>query len=833
VVRKPCANTLVNQGNTIQGQGNILNLSNFTNQATVNANVSGGMLNIFVPTTNTGTLEATGGGILNIAGSTVTNTGATISTDSTSMVYINNSTIIGGNLTSASGAEIHSIGNSALNGVTITSGSTYSVDAGTNNSLTGDLTNKGTVLIGGSGGNGNILVEASTVNLSGGGTVILNNAGSEINGSSNTLVNKDNTIQGQGYIINLSNFTNQATVNANVLGGALSIGVPITNTGILEATGGGTLSIGSTFTPTVTNTNGTIYTDGSSKVYINSAAIIGGNLTSASGAEIHGLSGTALNGVTITSGSTYSVDAGQSNHLTGDLINQGTVLIGGSSGGSTLYIDASTVNLSGGGTVILNNAGSEINGHGTNTLVNKDNTTQGQGSIISTNFTNQATVNANVSGGTLSIFGPTTTNTGTLEATGGGMLSIVGTIVTNTNGTIYTDGSSMLSINGSTIIGGNLTSASGAEIHGINDATLQGVTITSGSTYSVDAGNSNHLTGDLINQGTVLIGGSSGANLYVDASTVNLSGGGTVILNNASSEIIGHGTNTLVNQDNTIQGQGTILNLASFQNQGTVLANVSGGTLSISNAPTTNSGTFQVNQGSTLQVSGSFTTTGTVNIGALTDTSASLFQMLGGNDYVQTGGTTSLWSAQSTLAVATGQSVNIQGGLLQGFGTITGNLSNTGGTIMPGIPGVAGILTVAGNYGQASNGTLDIQIGGANPGTGTGYYSQLRISGTASLSGLLDVSLVNGFSPVNDEIFVILTSGFLNSGMFTDNTIQVGGVTFDVEYSPAGYTNDVVLEAQVAPSAVPEPASWLMLGLGLTAVGTCVVRKSKSQVRGK
>src|SRR5271157_1921106 len=204
------ANTLVNQGNTIQGQGNILNLSNFTNQATVNANVSGGMLNIFVPTTNTGTLEATGGGILNIAGSTVTNTGATISTDSTSMVYINNSTIIGGNLTSASGAEIHSIGNSALNGVTITSGSTYSVDAGTNNSLTGDLTNKGTVLIGGSGGNGNILVEASTVNLSGGGTVILNNAGSEINGSSNTLVNKDNTIQGQGYIINLSNFTNQA-----------------------------------------------------------------------------------------------------------------------------------------------------------------------------------------------------------------------------------------------------------------------------------------------------------------------------------------------------------------------------------------------------------------------------------------------------------------------------------------------------------------------------------------------------------------------------------------------------------------------------------------------
>ncbi|HKM52157.1 MAG TPA: hypothetical protein VJY33_02040, partial [Isosphaeraceae bacterium] len=148
-------------------------------------------------------------------------------------------------------------------------------------------------------GSGSFLgIQAPTVNLTGGGTVNLNTASSEINGSNTSLVNKDNTIQGQGYIINLSNFTNQATVNANVSGGALSIGVysGITNTGILEATGGGTLFIGSSYTPTVTNTNGTISTDGSSTVYLNSAAIIGGNLTSASGAEIHGLSGTALNG---------------------------------------------------------------------------------------------------------------------------------------------------------------------------------------------------------------------------------------------------------------------------------------------------------------------------------------------------------------------------------------------------------------------------------------------------------------------------------------------------------------------------------------------------------
>ena len=108
------------------------------------------------------------------------------------------------------------------------------------------------------------------------------------------------------------------------------------------------------------------------------------------------------------------------------------------------------------------------------------------------------------------------------------------------------------------------------------------------------------------------------------------------------------------------------------------------------------------------------------------------------------------------------------------------------------------------------------------------------ISGTASLNGMLAVSLVNGFSPAIDETFVILTSSGL-SGIFSNNnnTIQVGGVTFDIEYSPTNYTNDVVLEV-VSSTAVPEPAPWLMmLGLGLTAVGTRVVRKSKSQVRGK
>ena len=80
----------------IQGQGYIYGLTSFQNQATagsnpvVDANVSGGTLEIYDITTatNTGTLEATGGGTLDINGITVNEQGYTISTDSTSKLII-------------------------------------------------------------------------------------------------------------------------------------------------------------------------------------------------------------------------------------------------------------------------------------------------------------------------------------------------------------------------------------------------------------------------------------------------------------------------------------------------------------------------------------------------------------------------------------------------------------------------------------------------------------------------------------------------------------------------------------------------------------------------
>ena len=144
--------------------------------------------------------------------------------------------------------------------------------------------------------------------------------------------------------------------------------------------------------------------------------------------------------------------------------------------------------------------------------------------------------------------------------------------------------------------------------------------------------------------------GSATNSALLIGNNVTLQGGGTLSMNvasgggNAYIEQTG-GNFTLTNVNNTIEGSGLIGNgnmALVNEHGGTVLANAVGQTLELNGGPVTNYGTFQVNGGSTMLIETSFTTSGTVNIGGLTDHTASLFQMAGNNDYVQTGGTTTL-----------------------------------------------------------------------------------------------------------------------------------------------------------------------------------------------
>ncbi len=147
-----------------------------------------------------------------------------------------------------------------------------------------------------------------------------------------------------------------------------------------------------------------------------------------------------------------------------------------------------------------------------------------------------------------------------------------------------------------------------------------------------------------------------------------------------------------------------------------------------------------------------------------------------------------------TTFIVSGTSFNnTAGGTILGEGTL--NVTNTtfsnAGSVDPGAS--PGILTVTGDYPQTSSGALNIEIGGTTVGTD---YDQLIISGsgTATLAGDLNVSLINGFVPALGNTFQILTYAS-QSGAFTVNHPITGGFGWDITYGASAATLEVVVGA--------------------------------------
>jgi hypothetical protein len=132
--------------------------------------------------------------------------------------------------------------------------------------------------------------------------------------------------------------------------------------------------------------------------------------------------------------------------------------------------------------------------------------------------------------------------------------------------------------------------------------------------------------------------------------------------------------------------------------------------------------------------------------------------------FQQLSGTTTV----ASNATLNPEGITLQGGTLNGAGTVEGNssygLTNSGGIVSPG--NSPGILTVANSsYTQTGAGVLAIEIGGTNAGA---QYDQLALN-NASLNGTLNVSLINGFNPSLGDNYTIVTTPFYTgiSGTFS------------------------------------------------------------------
>lgn len=756
-----------------------------------------------------------------------------------------NAVIQGGPVT-LSGADGQTIVN-----LTVDSGEDLEIVGGYLDLTGNSLVNNGNITI--TSGNGLAIIgQGQTVTLSGGGTVNLTSSNSffsGIAGMSPTLVNQE-MIVGQGSLGHQGfAIKNQGTINAS--GGVLTVqpsSTGITNTGLMEASSGGTLDIVYGTLGPFTNTGGTIEALNGGIVQLQGEIYTGGILTTSGTGVIQLSGGSVLNSLSNTGTIHVSSDEGG---LQNTVTNTGTMELQA----GTLSMNGNAT-LVGSGSLIMSGASVLNQAIGGGTLINQQ-LIHGAGTIYELPFTNKGTVEADNTSAPFYLAGSTTTNTGTLEASGGATLELE-SVVNNSGGTIEALTGSIVILSGNfngSVNGGTLTTA-GTGVIESQDGTLDGTTNMPTNTGMLTIPPNTNLTleGTINNAGTIAIGANG---CIVLNQPTTLSGAGKVTM--ASNSCIYGSGNSLTNA-NTIEGTGTIgdSNPMPIVNQGVILANKTTPLTIVPNSVGfTNNGKLNVNKGSALIINGNegplnnlsagTLTGGTYNVTGmlelpggistnaaaitLTGAAAEILNTSGGNALANlaanaTKGVLSLQSGQSLITsvdfgnagkatVGAGSSLKVGGSYTQTAGTTTvdgmltapaglsltkGSLLGKGtiaaavtssGTLTVGDSTVKpGLLTLSGAYTQDATGVLNVAIGGSTVGS---QYSQLAVSNGVSLNGTLTIKLINSFIPTIGETFTI-AKGSAVSGQF----VKVNGATinsgehFEVNYTGTAVTLTVV-----------------------------------------
>jgi uncharacterized repeat protein (TIGR01451 family) len=151
--------------------------------------------------------------------------------------------------------------------------------------------------------------------------------------------------------------------------------------------------------------------------------------------------------------------------------------------------------------------------------------------------------------------------------------------------------------------------------------------------------------------------------------------------------------------------------------------------------------------------------------------------------YTQNSGTTTL--GPGAISVQSPNTFDMEGGVLNGGGTITGDVDNYG-AVKPGTATTIGTITITGNFEMGAapgSGEVDIKIAGPSS------FDQLNISGTATLDATFNGSFINGYTPATGTTTwpVITYAGHGTSQFATVNppTYYGGSVTY--AYNPTSF----------------------------------------------
>jgi hypothetical protein len=762
----------------ISGAGNIGNgetIINNTALGTINANQPGGTL-VINPTpssaagvTNTGTMEATAGGTLQLDNGTYIN-----AVGSTQGVILANggtvnlqagSTIVGGTLKSENGGVIQNTGSSAtLNGstttgsVTLATGTSLAVLNNTTLAIQGSIVNNGTLTLNSVGNTTALQITSASATLSGTGNITMsNNTNNYIYGAAATdIFTNQQTIQGAGVIgDNQLIFVNKGTVNANQSAGLTinayggTAGSGTTNTGTLEATTGGTLNL---VGYTITNTGGHILANGSTGVgngatvnLENAVVIDGGTISSNSFGSFNVLNNATLNALTSTA--TVNVLNNTALTLQGTIVNNGTINLN-SGGNVTELLLSGNVALNGTGTITMsNNTNNYIFGTATTDVltVASTQTIQGAGDIGDNQMVlvNNGIIDANVSSALTINPSGGTTNTATIEATNGGTLILDGDVVTNTGaGTIVAGSGSAVTLeNGATVVGGSLTG--GGTFTDVNSATLSG--LTNSSTVVVNNNTTLLLTGTITNNGSIQENSVGNLTEILLTGNVTLKGTGALVMSdNSNNYIFGQSSSDVLTNASMIEGAGHLGNgQMGLVNSGTI------------NATGTNNLSIDVS--------------GTVN-------NTGIFEA------TNTGGLTVIAPANGFL------------NYIGGSNTLSGGtyIANGGNVILP-LGSSGGITTLAANVVE-EGGSQILNSNNSNNNALNGLTS-ITAAGSLTIGG---VAFTDAGAFSNAGSLTILSGESFSVGSLTQisgNTLTAGTYILDANLNLSGATQNITTNA--------------------------------------
>jgi uncharacterized repeat protein (TIGR01451 family) len=177
--------------------------------------------------------------------------------------------------------------------------------------------------------------------------------------------------------------------------------------------------------------------------------------------------------------------------------------------------------------------------------------------------------------------------------------------------------------------------------------------------------------------------------------------------------------------------------------------------------------------------------TGTTDFGPVFENSGAMQALIGTvnfqSAFFQDNGSTTL--GPGNIQVLT---MDMEGGALNGTGTVTGDLDNYG-NVAPGTATTIGTITVTGNYtsgSSSSSSIVTIKIAGSGPG----QFDQVNVTGPATLDGTFNGSFIGGYVPPSGSTTWPVFTYASHTGSFaTVNPPVYSGGSVTSAYNPTSF----------------------------------------------